>query len=303
MPFRDPIVSGNTLVREAIQSGNYVAGVAGWKISSNGDAEFNSVAVRGWFNTQTTGITRHIEINRPRVSPLIPQPGQIEFFSDDPNEFSAAVIGATWTSGDPNPYLNLISPTVLADRSRTQIVMRAPNNGAAGTGLISASTNGASRAVFELSTILGGMVFLAPLMRTVQGQFITGSGTVSTTSVAYVAVNAATSFTMPYPASGSIKVDLDAFMVNSAAAPAFSELGFEIRDTNAAGTLRQAAADVHAAGLQNMPANAGATCALSRTITGLPTTGTMYVSLMMRSSVATNTASVYCPTLNVTPLP
>jgi hypothetical protein len=47
MTFRDPIVGGNTLIRDAIKSPNYVAGVSGWSINRDGTAEFNSVTVRG----------------------------------------------------------------------------------------------------------------------------------------------------------------------------------------------------------------------------------------------------------------
>jgi hypothetical protein len=46
MPFRDPIVAGVTLVRDAIQSRNYVTGVSGWTINSDGTAEFSNVIVR-----------------------------------------------------------------------------------------------------------------------------------------------------------------------------------------------------------------------------------------------------------------
>lgn len=49
MPFGDPIVAGNTLVRDAIQSPNYVAGVSGWTINRDGSAEFSNVVVRGTF--------------------------------------------------------------------------------------------------------------------------------------------------------------------------------------------------------------------------------------------------------------
>jgi len=47
MPFSNPIVAGSTLVRPAIQSPDYVAGVSGWAIKRDGTAEFNDVTVRG----------------------------------------------------------------------------------------------------------------------------------------------------------------------------------------------------------------------------------------------------------------
>lgn len=47
MPYTNPVVSGTVLVRSAIQSIDYVAGVSGWAIFRDGTAEFNNVTVRG----------------------------------------------------------------------------------------------------------------------------------------------------------------------------------------------------------------------------------------------------------------
>lgn len=48
MPFNNDIAGGNgQLVRNWIQSQNYVAGVSGWRISKNGNAEFNNGTFRG----------------------------------------------------------------------------------------------------------------------------------------------------------------------------------------------------------------------------------------------------------------
>lgn len=47
MGFRNGVVSGLTLVREAIQSLNYLAGSAGWAIKRDGNAEFSNATVRG----------------------------------------------------------------------------------------------------------------------------------------------------------------------------------------------------------------------------------------------------------------
>lgn len=45
--FDNPLTAGTTLIREAIQSGNFLRGVSGWIIEQDGDAEFNSVVIRG----------------------------------------------------------------------------------------------------------------------------------------------------------------------------------------------------------------------------------------------------------------
>jgi len=46
--FSNPVTNAaGTLVRAVMKSVNYVAGLAGWQISRNGDAEFNSATIRG----------------------------------------------------------------------------------------------------------------------------------------------------------------------------------------------------------------------------------------------------------------
>ena len=47
MGFRNAIVAGATLIREAIQSQNFATGVSGWQINQDGSAEFNNVVIRG----------------------------------------------------------------------------------------------------------------------------------------------------------------------------------------------------------------------------------------------------------------
>lgn len=47
MPFQNPILSGTTLTREAIQSPNYTPGILGWTINRDGSAEFNNITIRG----------------------------------------------------------------------------------------------------------------------------------------------------------------------------------------------------------------------------------------------------------------
>lgn len=49
MSFGNPIVAGNTLIREAIQSPNFVTTLSGWRIGRDGSAEFNNIIVRGEF--------------------------------------------------------------------------------------------------------------------------------------------------------------------------------------------------------------------------------------------------------------
>jgi hypothetical protein len=47
MTFGSPVVGGTTLIRAAIHSPDFVAGVSGWTINRDGSAEFNDVVIRG----------------------------------------------------------------------------------------------------------------------------------------------------------------------------------------------------------------------------------------------------------------
>jgi hypothetical protein len=48
MSFTDPIVGGESkLIRSAIQSPNYIAGISGWTINRDGSVEFNNALIRG----------------------------------------------------------------------------------------------------------------------------------------------------------------------------------------------------------------------------------------------------------------
>lgn len=46
MTFRNSILAGLTLIREAIRSQNYAAGLAGWSIDADGSAEFADLTIR-----------------------------------------------------------------------------------------------------------------------------------------------------------------------------------------------------------------------------------------------------------------
>lgn len=74
MPFSNPIVAGNTLVRDAIQSEGFVTGVTGWSIQRNGNAEFNDVAIRGTVEISGAGGTLRLIVD------ILGQP-QIEFIT------------------------------------------------------------------------------------------------------------------------------------------------------------------------------------------------------------------------------
>lgn len=62
MPFNNPIAGGLDLIREALQSPNYVPGSAGWSINQDGFAEFNGVVFRGTLNSVSVDGLHSIDI-------------------------------------------------------------------------------------------------------------------------------------------------------------------------------------------------------------------------------------------------
>ncbi|MGW7281660.1 hypothetical protein ACWGIV_25855 [Streptomyces sp. NPDC054844] len=61
MPFRNSILAGTTLVREAIESQNYDTGVSGWIIRADGTAEFADLVIR---SSDGSGASVEIENGR-----------------------------------------------------------------------------------------------------------------------------------------------------------------------------------------------------------------------------------------------
>ena len=54
MGFRNSILAGMTLIREAIRSQNYQAGVEGWSIEADGTAEFSDLTIRSSDGSNST---------------------------------------------------------------------------------------------------------------------------------------------------------------------------------------------------------------------------------------------------------
>lgn len=71
MPFNNDIAGGNgSLVRNWLQSIDYVAGVNGWRISKDGSAEFNNGTFRGSIEVGSlTG--QHFIVNNPATGDVI----------------------------------------------------------------------------------------------------------------------------------------------------------------------------------------------------------------------------------------
>lgn len=120
MSFRDSVVRGVTLIREAIQSANFVTGVSGWTINRDGTVEFASAIVRGLIEViGANGAKIRID---PQTYPII------QFFSPD-GTASAFMRIVTGLAGDKaNLDIRSGSFTDVDGIPRTFIVQLNENN-------------------------------------------------------------------------------------------------------------------------------------------------------------------------------
>jgi hypothetical protein len=127
---------------------------------------------------------------------------------------------------------------------------------------------------------------------------------VSTGSVVYTALGSDDiSLTMPYPLSGKATVIVHC-AVQATVINVYGVMSFEIRDTNATGTLRKSAIDDRAAfGASSTADTAAGKVTASSTVTGLPTSGTMFLRAMYRSNSGSATARFSYRGITVIPSP
>jgi hypothetical protein len=115
MGFTNPIVAGLTLIRQAIQSSNFLTGVAGWAINRDGTAEFNDAVIRGEIIVgDESGAHVLIDVTDPPDN--VPF---IELYSGHAEEALPAII-----TNDPIPITGRI-PLTLLSTDRTDSANRA----------------------------------------------------------------------------------------------------------------------------------------------------------------------------------
>jgi hypothetical protein len=150
MTFRNDILAGNTLVREAIQSENYQAGVSGWQIAADGSAEFSDVVLRG------DGVGDTVEIGPDDGSQvLIGYDGSfsyLRFPMHSPKEFAASsIFGAVFNEGLPNENLSLQFLGPKTTPSTDNVVLTLSSQNADGTSDANLQITGTSGVLLSVS--------------------------------------------------------------------------------------------------------------------------------------------------------
>jgi hypothetical protein len=260
MEFGNPILSGTTLIRDAIKSEGYVPGVSGWSINRDGTAEFQDIVARG--DIFATGLDvdvngEHIEITSAFSSPAIrwqyPLTPEV---SSQGGYILGALLGFTSTTlrheieMRPKAIVPLSgvgfkgTPTFrLASETRDGLL--------SGTGVLGPPTAHLEAFASDLGYAqfhIGrqGVPFFihAPDMRAIEGENFTTDTIASTT---FVPGANSVGFTFVAPTSGIVRVDRYAGLLMTLSANVSRSVygSWEMREgaTIGSGTIVEAAAD------------------------------------------------------------
>jgi hypothetical protein len=223
MPFGNPIMSGPVLVRNAMQSENYVAGVSGWMIARDGSFEFSGGTFRGTVVVDGPNNTS-IEINPSNGDPVI------YFWPDD--------VGPPAATQSISPGVVYVFTSDFATQ-RYSMIMASPNpNGGSPAQVILTSSDKAASVepTIELSGIVTDLFDNQIYLR---GQCGTGSAPVAAAAATIVTAGTTFAFPIPFPVGvvPNVHINMNNNAVNTATwnarAVGISNTGFDIR---AAGT-------------------------------------------------------------------
>lgn len=312
----------NELIAQGtVSSSNFSSGVSGWEINDAGSAEFNDAVVRGEFATGFAGDTRieiidtginGAQLNFHSDDATEAKPARIQAFDLDP---SITMSSADWdnegrvffTLTSPHPALGNDAAVRLSNDFSGDVLVTFPNefpfrlgettgatlsstghafqigdddttfNMAFDRNSIQSRNNGAAETL-ELNPLGGGI--LSPDMQ--HNNSVDSSN--STSSATYVNASTTANETIPAPPSGRVTVILTGHGSNSGAGTTF--MGFEIRETDASGTILLAAADARSG---RMSGTTVQTISRAYTAQSLTTTGNLYIQAMFRAGSGTAT--------------
>lgn len=241
--FADVVVAGTVLVREAIASPNYAAGLSGWTINADGSAEFNTITIRG------TGIFGNPTGQRVYISPtgviqiynaanqLVGQWDSGQLFLTDPAGGSSAAltIGANTalTLEPPNQPGNTYIPAkIYSDSGGTDawLELKSPQvNGGSSSGVLLFAQSATAPTEMHLDAdLIYPLGASFPMGRGVIA--LDWSAAVSAAVTAETVVLLASSFT--YEAGRSYEARWGNLVSSSLAN---GRVGFRLRKTNATG--------------------------------------------------------------------
>lgn len=224
----NPIVGGIILRRPAVRSPNYQAGVQGWTINVDGSAEFNQLTVRG---TTVVGDVNSAHIVITDSSGI---PADLNTYYTGLGLTPVAAILSYLAAGGEYEYRVLLSGSAVAEGlggrgGATPVVeaWRINDQGAAGSGFIlDAASLFTINGAWKVDGVTAGR------------GFVSGGNVDLTADTAAIGVTETVVLTMPaltFKAGRAYALRLHTTVRSNTAAATCS---INIRDTNAAGTLR-----------------------------------------------------------------
>lgn len=310
MEFGNPIVGTEALIRSAIKSPNYEAGIAGWIIRRDGTAEFQDIIARGDVTADRLSVpfvnqnddVYTIDIGEANVD----QPGMLFEFDGVVHNWdngSLLVEAFDAASGWGETTWKPLQPDVVGLGGTPNIRIQSHRaNGQGGRIDFLGSTAFGDGSADDRPLFQVGSSFDI-LMEALRHEHVEEATdlALAATGVAQ-AGDGLCALTSVYPRSGIVTVSIYIRGSNSAA-QGITSAGFEIRDTNAAGTVRHAFDGNKVATIpRNAAAAQAGTMQYSEVVDGLPTSGVMFIRPIYIGTNA-STATYIHRTLDIIPSP
>jgi len=142
--FSNPVVGGiGTLIRDFIQSVNFVTGISGWRISRNGDVEFNAGTFRGVITSGGLFIYAGPPVFGNLIAAIAPLAGVDPYGNSYGQGLSSASNGLGLTFNDYHAVLGGLFETRLGISSIHQLTIRSPSDSLGNTAEIRLSGDSA----------------------------------------------------------------------------------------------------------------------------------------------------------------
>lgn len=289
MSFSNPILSGNTLIRNAIESENFVTGVSGWQIARDGTAEFSNVIVRGEVEVGGTPYPKFIlGLRDNAISGGVETSGlfvDMEVAEQGDLGGLIATYGVPFPSGGASIFL---FPPSWDPPPNDVPYMQLSNEAYPTPGIFFSNQGGGAEGSwsFLIDDVYGvdiqGTFESANMRHQVLSTSTDISGLVSTS---FTESDTELRFTLPAPPSGIITVSFGFMGLNNTAGQE-TRMAFEVRQDNISGTILNAASTLRRASTWRQ-SNDPAFSVIP--ITGL--TGTIFIRFLYSVSGGTGTIS------------
>lgn len=257
--FANPILAGDALVRQAMQSENFQSGSQGWRVERDGDAEFQDLVARG--DIEATGLT---VVN-----------GGVEV-RIDPTDFNLQLASIVFdTNSGLQSNIGEVSVRYSGAGTLPQMLLAAPGVGAADQAFITLLSED------DTLTHPARILMSAPIVNThMRPEYDEDLTIESVTSTSFTVETNPAQVTFTAPQSGIVTITVEGFIdletSNVANIVRIIRLSYEVREgsTPGSGTVIQSPSSARSAALRVRgggfgSVGTGANVYVQRQLTGL----------------------------------